>query len=85
MEAKSVMKTLDSRSASAAKEITQLIKSSVDRVGRGAEMVDKANGTMDNIVVSAKRVSDIVGEISATTVEQSGGIQIVNSAISEID
>ncbi len=79
------VRNLAQRSAAAAKEIKALIHDSVDKVGAGSRLVDEAGHTMDEIVVSVKRVTDIMAEITAASVEQSGGIEQVNQAISQMD
>ena len=81
----SEVRALAGRSASAAKEIKTLITASVDRVQRGASLVDQAGETMQEIVQSIKRVSDIVGEISLATSEQSIGVNQVGEAVTEMD
>lgn len=79
------VRNLAQRSAAAAKEIKSLIHDSVDKVSAGSRLVDEAGHTMDEIVVSVKRVTDIMAEITAASVEQSGGIEQVNQAISQMD
>ncbi|MBK1688121.1 methyl-accepting chemotaxis protein [Rubrivivax gelatinosus] len=81
----SEVRTLAQRSAEAAREIKALITSNVEQVGQGASLVDRAGQTMDEIVGSIRRVSDIVGEISSATSEQSSGIQQVGDAVSQMD
>ena len=81
----SEVRALAGRSAEAAKEIKTLINASVDRVQRGATLVDQAGETMQEIVQSIKRVSDIVGEISLATSEQSIGVNQVGEAVTEMD
>ncbi len=81
----SEVRSLAGRSAEAAREIRNLIKDSVDKVETGSRLVADAGQTMTEIVNSVQRVSDIVGEISAATSEQSLGISQVNSAISNLD
>jgi methyl-accepting chemotaxis protein-1 (serine sensor receptor) len=76
---------LAQRSASAAKEIKELIGDSVSKVDIGSRLVDDAGKTMDEIVVSIKGVADIMAEITAASVEQSDGIAQVNIAISKMD
>ncbi len=81
----SEVRSLAQRSASAAKEIKELINDSVDKVETGSRLVDDAGKTMDEIVVSIKGVADIMAEITAASVEQSDGIAQVNIAISKMD
>ena len=76
---------LAQRSAQAAREITGLIEASVDKIDSGARRVEEAGGTMQEIVASVHRVSDIVGGIKASAVEQSGGIGEVNHAVAHLD
>ena len=79
------VRSLAQRSAEAAKEIKTLIGASVERVERGTALVDRAGQTMQEIVTSIRRVSDIVGEISSASVEQSSGVQQVGQAVTEMD
>jgi methyl-accepting chemotaxis protein len=79
------VRNLAQRSAQAAKEIKTLISASVEKVDDGSKLVSEAGVAMDEIVTSVKRVTDIIAEITAATVEQSGGIQQVNVAVSELD
>ncbi|MBN3759465.1 methyl-accepting chemotaxis protein [Burkholderia sp. Ac-20365] len=79
------VRTLAQRSASAAKEIKDLIDESVTRVNSGTALVDEAGRTMSEIVQSVRQVSDLMGEISAASGEQSRGIEQVNVAISQMD
>jgi methyl-accepting chemotaxis protein len=79
------VRTLAQRSAEAAKEIKNLIGSSVTQVEAGTVLVDQAGVTMGEIVSAIKRVSDIVAEISAASVEQSSGVQQVGDAIGQMD
>ena len=81
----SEVRNLAQRSAAAAKEIKTLINDSVDKVSVGADLADKAGKTMDEVVNSVKRVTDIMAEISAASVEQSSGIEQVNQAIAQMD
>jgi methyl-accepting chemotaxis protein len=81
----SEVRTLAQRSAAAAKEIKALIGDSVDKVDAGAKLVDQAGATMDNVVASIRRVTDIMGEISSASQEQTGGIEQVNQAIGQMD
>ncbi|MDF3838993.1 methyl-accepting chemotaxis protein [Cupriavidus basilensis] len=79
------VRSLAQRSASAAKEIGQLIHGSVGQVAHGARQVEDAGRTMDDIVGAVKRVTDIMGEIAAASEEQSLGIEQVNRAISQME
>ena len=79
------VRTLAQRSAEAAKEIKQLIGASVERVEQGSELVDKAGATMEEIVTAISRVTDIMGEISAASREQSQGVAQVGEAVTQMD
>lgn len=79
------VRNLAQRSASAAKEIKDLIGSSVDRINIGAKLVSEAGATMEEIVTSVRRVTDIMGEITHASSEQSAGISQVNSAVGQMD
>jgi len=79
------VRNLAQRSADAAKEIKTLIGASVERVEQGTVLVDRAGTTMTEIVGAIKRVSDIVGEISAASAEQSSGIAQIGEAITQMD
>ncbi|HNJ38755.1 MAG TPA: methyl-accepting chemotaxis protein, partial [Nitrosomonas sp.] len=79
------VRTLAQRSAAAAREIKSLIGDSVNKVENGTQLVDQAGRTMDEVVMSVKRVTDIMAEISAASQEQSAGIEQVNLAISQMD
>ncbi|WP_028104145.1 methyl-accepting chemotaxis protein [Pseudoduganella violaceinigra] len=81
----SEVRNLAQRSAAAAKEIKALIDDSVEKVDAGGRLVDEAGQTMGLIVTSIKQVADIMGEITAATLEQSQGIEEVNSAIGQMD
>ena len=81
----SEVRNLAQRSAAAAKEIKTLINDSVDKVAEGTALVDTAGETMHEVVNSVKRVTDIMAEISAASVEQSSGIQQVHQAITQMD
>lgn len=76
---------LAQRSANAAKEIKELISESVDRVAIGSELVDQAGATMQEVVNSITRVTDIMSEISSASVEQKSGVEQVDQAIREMD
>ncbi len=79
------VRNLAQRSAEAAKEIKGLIGASVNRVAQGSRLVADAGQTMEDIVGSIQRVSDIVGEITAAAGEQSDGIGQVNVAVNQLD
>ncbi|GGY74511.1 methyl-accepting chemotaxis protein [Pseudoduganella plicata] len=79
------VRSLAQRSAGAAREIKALIDDSVERVDAGAKLVDQAGATMAEIVDSVRRVTDIMGEISTASIEQTAGIEQVNSAVVEMD
>ncbi|WP_413437219.1 methyl-accepting chemotaxis protein [Sulfuriferula sp. GW1] len=81
----SEVRNLAQRSAAAAKEIKTLIGDSVEKVDSGAKLVDQAGVTMNEIVESVKRVTDIMGEITAAGQEQTSGIEQINQAISQMD
>ncbi len=81
----SEVRNLAQRSAAAAKEIKELIGDSVNKVRTGSTLVDQAGKTMDEIVASVRRVSDIMSEITAASQEQSSGIQEIGSAINQMD
>ena len=81
----SEVRSLAQRSAAAAREIKTLIGASVERVETGTRLVTNAGSTMNEIVASVQRVSDIIGEISAAASEQSSGIGLVNAAVSQLD
>ena len=79
------VRNLAQRSAAAAKEIKTLIGDSVEKVGVGTKLVDDAGKTMEEIVASVKRVTDIMSEITSASEEQSQGIEQVNQAITHMD
>ncbi|QNB06311.1 HAMP domain-containing protein [Herbaspirillum frisingense] len=81
----SEVRSLAQRSAGAAKEIKELIDDSVQKVSAGSTLVERAGSTMNEVVASVRRVTDVVAEISAATQEQSGGINEVNLAITQMD
>ncbi|WP_369938824.1 methyl-accepting chemotaxis protein [Xanthomonas medicagonis] len=81
----SEVRTLAQRSAGAAKEIKGLIDDSVTRVAEGSALVDQAGRTMQEIVASVQRVTDIMGEISAASQEQSAGIEQVHQTVTQMD
>lgn len=79
------VRNLAQRSSSAAKEIKELIIDSVSKTTEGTQQVETAGNTMEEIVTSVQRVSDIIGEIAAASQEQSVGIEQVNNAIIKMD
>ncbi len=79
------VRTLAQRSASAAKEIKDLIQSSVNQVAQGTAQVDRAGQTMQEVVGSIRRVADIVAEITAASREQSEGVGQVGDAVRQLD
>ncbi len=81
----SEVRNLAQRSASAAKEIKELIGASVEKVEAGTRLVGDARTSMDDIVVQVKRVSDLISEIGAATIEQTTGIGQVSTAVSQLD
>ena len=81
----SEVRNLAQRSAAAAKEIKHLINDSVEKVDAGGKLVGEAGATMEQIVQSIARVTDIMAEIAAASSEQTTGIEQVNSAIGQMD
>jgi len=81
----SEVRNLAGRSATAAKEIKDLIQDSVEKVDEGSRLVDESGQTLEEIMNSVKKVSDIIAEIAAASQEQSEGIEQVNKAISQMD
>jgi methyl-accepting chemotaxis protein len=81
----SEVRSLASRSADAAKEIKTLIGASVDRVEQGTALVGQAGVTMTEVVNAIRRVTDIMGEISAASTEQSSGVAQIGEAVSQMD
>ncbi|MFN8586446.1 MAG: methyl-accepting chemotaxis protein [Candidatus Eisenbacteria bacterium] len=79
------VRNLAQRSASAAKEIKNLIEDSVDKVEAGSKLVNQSGATLEEIVHAVKRVTDIVSEIAASSREQSTGIEQVNTAVTQMD
>ena len=71
--------------AEAAKEIKELITASVDRVQKGSVLADRAGETMRDVVQSIQRVSDIVGEITVASIEQSAGVNQVTDSVAQMD
>jgi methyl-accepting chemotaxis protein len=81
----SEVRSLAGRSAEAAKEITSLIHASVERVEHGTTLVDQAGTTMNEVVGSIRKVSDLVGEISSASNEQAAGVTQVGEAVTMMD
>jgi methyl-accepting chemotaxis protein len=79
------VRSLAQRSAQAAREIKSLIGESVDKVEAGSKLVNDAGATMSDIVLQVKRVTDLIGEITSSTLEQSNGIGQVNQAVTQLD
>jgi methyl-accepting chemotaxis protein len=79
------VRTLAQRSAEAAKQIKSLIQASVERVETGSRLVQDAGSAMGEIVGGVQRVTDVIGEISAATSEQSAGLRQVNEAVAQLD
>jgi methyl-accepting chemotaxis protein len=79
------VRNLAQRSAQAAKEIKGLISESVERVDAGTALVEQAGERVSNIVVQVRRVSDLVGEITSASEEQSNGISQVGDAVAQLD
>jgi methyl-accepting chemotaxis protein I, serine sensor receptor len=81
----SEVRSLAQRSATAAKEIKELISDSVDKVRTGSQLVDESGKVLSEIMESVKKVSDIVAEIAAASDEQAAGIEQVNNAVTQMD
>ena len=81
----SEVRNLAGRSATAAKEIKALIRDSVQKVDEGSKLVAQSGQTLEHIVSAVKKVSDIIAEIAASSQEQSSGIELVNTAVMELD
>jgi len=81
----SEVRTLAQRSAAAAKEIKELIGDSVDKVQIGNRLVEQAGATMDEVVVSVKRVTDMMSDILMASQEQTAGIEQINHAVTQMD
>jgi methyl-accepting chemotaxis protein-1 (serine sensor receptor) len=79
------VRSLAQRSSAAAKEIKELIDTSVERVQSGSALVDEAGRTMTDIIGAVQRVTDIMGEIAAASEEQSSGIDQVARAVTQMD
>jgi methyl-accepting chemotaxis protein len=81
----SEVRSLAGRSAAAAKEIKELIQDSVTKIGDGSRLVEESGKGLTDIVASVKKVTDIVGEISAASAEQASGIEQVGKAVASMD
>ncbi len=79
------VRVLAQRSANAAREIKSLIETSVGKVNEGSELVNRAGTTMNDIVASVRRVTDIMADISSASQEQSAGIELVSNAVANMD
>ncbi|BAP55247.1 methyl-accepting chemotaxis protein [Thioploca ingrica] len=79
------VRNLAQRSAEAAKEIKSLIKDSVTKVEEGTQLANQSGESLEAIVISVKKVNDIISEMAAASKEQSGGIQQINTAITQMD
>jgi len=79
------VRTLASRSASAAKEIKALINESVSKVADGTKLVDESGRVLDDIVAGVKKVTDVLSEIAASSQEQAAGVEQVNKAVVSMD
>lgn len=79
------VRTLAQRSAAAAKEIKDLITASVERVGEGSTLVDKAGSTMQEVVKSIRQVNELMREISTANAEQSQGVAQIHEAVTHLD
>ncbi|MHA6847934.1 methyl-accepting chemotaxis protein [Ralstonia syzygii] len=79
------VRSLAQRSAAAAKEIKEMIEASLSKVETGSKLAEQAGSTMEDIVTSIRRVTDIMGEIAAASSEQSSGIEQVNKAVTLMD
>jgi methyl-accepting chemotaxis protein len=81
----SEVRALAQRSAAAAREVKELISTSLDRVGQGAALVDQAGRTMNEVVASIEKVADIMAAISAASGQQSEGVAQVGEAVARMD
>jgi methyl-accepting chemotaxis protein len=79
------VRSLAQRSAEAAKEIKGLIQNSLEKVEKGSELVNRSGATLQGIVASVKRVTEIVGQIAAASSEQSIGVEQVSTAVTQMD
>ena len=78
------VRALAQRSAQAAKEIKELIHSSVEKIGTGSELVQTAGATMNEIVESVRGITGVIDEITVATTEQSTGLSQVNQALAQL-
>ena len=81
----SEVRSLAQRSSSAAKEIKDLISTSVEKIQNGSTLAESAGKTMAEVTQAVGRVTDIMGEIAAASVEQSRGIEQINQAVTQMD
>ena len=79
------VRSLAQRSASAAKEIKELINHSVEKVETGSALVTDAGSTIEELVRQAHQVAVLIGEIGVTTQEQAGGISQIHDAVNQLD
>ncbi|RNM22783.1 methyl-accepting chemotaxis protein, partial [Dickeya undicola] len=79
------VRSLAQRSASAAREIKELITESMEKVESGSQLVSHAGTTMDDIVTQSRHVADLIREIGSTTTEQESGISQINQAVNQLD
>ncbi|EGF29994.1 Methyl-accepting chemotaxis protein I (serine chemoreceptor protein) [Oxalobacteraceae bacterium IMCC9480] len=79
------VRNLAQRSASAAREIKELIGDAVSQVERGAQLVNQTGDTMQDIVDSVQRVTEVIGQITQSSIEQATGIEHINLAIVDMD
>lgn len=79
------VRALSQRSASAAKDITELIKESANKIDRGTDIADKSGVVLNNIVTSVKKVADLNNEIATASTEQTAGIQQISRAMNQLD
>ena len=79
------VRNLAQRSSAAAKDITVLIKESVEKIGHGSKIADQSGTVLKNIVGSVKKVSDLNNEIASASAEQSNGISQISKAMNELD
>lgn len=79
------VRTLAQRSSTSAKDISSLIKDSVEQIEKGSSIADKSGGMLSNIVSSIKKVSDLNNEIATASTEQAAGIEQINTAMTQLD
>lgn len=79
------VRALAQRSSTSAKDISSLIKDSVEQIDKGSSIADKSGGMLSNIVTSIKKVSDLNNEIATASNEQAAGIEQINTAMSQLD